>query len=410
MFQAIYYLIFIPTILYGFYFLITGLFVFKKAKIKIGKHAPKHKIAVLIASRNEEKVIGKLVESLLKQNYPKNLFEIFVVPNNCTDDTKGAAEKAGASIIDCKVKVTCKGDVLKYSFNYLIKNRDFDAFIIFDADNIVHANFLSRMNDALCEGYEVAQGYRDSKNPSDSWISGGYSLFYWVQNLFFSKARMSMNSSASINGTGFMVKKGVLEKYGFNTTTLTEDVEFTAQCALNDKKIVFIEDAITYDEQPFSFKVSWKQRSRWTIGNYQCCIKYSWRLFVASLKKKSLACLDMSLFFLAPIVQVVSVIALAILLVYNMIGIKLSDLFAFMFAWRYFFFAASYLFTIFIAVFVVRYNKKGVKNVLAGLLTYPLFLISWIPINVVCLFKKNAKWEQIKHTRDISIDKMSEKV
>ncbi|MDD3187068.1 MAG: glycosyltransferase family 2 protein [Bacilli bacterium] len=406
MFQLLYYLIFIPTLLYGLYFGLTGLFIFREAKVKIGKHKPKNKIAILVASRNEETVIGKLVDSLLKQNYPRSLYEVYVIPNNCTDNTDQAARDAGASIIECKHKVSSKGEVLKHVFDVLLK-KDYDAFIVFDADNIVHPNFLSRMNDALCEGYEVAQGFRDSKNPNDNWISGGYSLFYWGQNIFFSKARMSMNGSASINGTGFMVKRTVLEQYGFNPSTMTEDIEFTAQCALNGKQIVFVEDAITYDEQPFNFKVSWKQRKRWSIGTYQCLVKYSWKLFKASIKKRSLACFDMSLFFLAPVCQVIGMVLLGILLVYNWIGIRLNDLFAFMFAYRYVFFVLSYFLSVGIAIFVVKYNKKEVKNSLTGIMTFPFFLITWIPINIVCLYTKKVKWDPIKHTRDISIDNIT---
>ena len=388
MYEFIYYLIFIPLLFYGLYFGLTGLFIFKKKKFKIVNHNPKHKLAILVASRNEENVIGKLVESILKQKYPRELYEIYVIPNNCTDNTEKVAREAGAQIIECKQKVSSKGEVLKISFDYLMKNYDYDAFIIFDADNIVHPNFLKRMNDVLCEGYEVAQGFRDSKNPGDNWLSGSYSLFYWTQNVFFSKARMNMNGSASINGTGFMVKSTVLEEHGFNPTTMTEDIEFTAQCALNGKKIVFVEDAKTYDEQPFNFKVSWKQRKRWSIGTY-------------------LACFDMSLFFLAPVTQVVGVLLTILLVIYNFIGIRLNDIFAFMFAYRYLFFVLTYLLSIITAIFIVKYNKKQVKNILSGVLTFPIFLITWIPINIVCLFTKKIKWEPIKHTRDISIDNIT---
>lgn len=410
MFQFLYYIIFIPMVVYGLYFGLTGLFIFKKNKFKINHHKPKNRLAILIASRNEESVIGKLVDSLLKQNYPRELFEIFVIPNNCTDNTEGAARDAGASIIKCEHKVSSKGEVLKYTFDYLMKKDNFDAFIIFDADNIVHPNFLTRMNDTLCDGYEVAQGFRDSKNPKDNWITGGYSLFYWGQNIFFSKSRMAMGGSASINGTGFMIKSSVLEEYGFNPTTMTEDIEFTAQCALNGKKIVFVEDARTYDEQPFDFKVSWKQRKRWSVGTYQCLVKYSWKLFKQSFKKDSLACFDMSLFFLAPVVQVIGVIMAIVLILYNLLGIRLNDIFSFMFAYRYLFFVLSYILSVLLAIFVVKYNKKEVKNSLSGIMTFPLFLLTWIPINIVCLYTKKIKWEPIKHTRDISIDNLTSKI
>lgn len=407
MFQLIYYVIFIPILLYGLYFCITGLFIFKKNKRKIKTHQPKHRLAILIASRNEENVIGNLVDSLMKQNYPKDLFDVFVIPNNCTDNTEKVAKKNGAKIIKCKEKVSSKGEVLKYTFQNLLKEDHYDAYIIFDADNIVHPNFLRRMNDALCEGYEVAQGFRDSKNPQDNWLSGSYSLFYWGQNLFFSKARMSMNGSASINGTGFMIKNTVLKEIGFHPTTMTEDIEFTAQCALNHKKIVFVEDAFTYDEQPLNFHVSWKQRKRWSIGTYQCLFKYSWYLFKQAIKKRDLPCFDMSLFFLAPVVQLISFVLMIVLIIYDFLGIEINDLFTFLFAYKELFFILSYLLSILLALFVVKYHKKEVRNTFWGIFTFPIFLITWIPINIVCLFTKNITWEPIKHTRNISIDKMT---
>lgn len=407
MYQMIYYIIFIPILFYGLYFGITGLFIFRENKTKIGHHKSKHRLAVLIASRNEENVIGNLIDSLMKQNYPKELFDVYVLPNNCTDHTEEVAKENGAKIIQCKEKVSSKGEVLKYAFNYLLKDDNYDAYLVFDADNIVHSNFLKRMNDALCEGYEVAQGFRDSKNPEDNWISGSYSLFYWGQNLFFSRARMSMNGSASINGTGFMIKNTVLKEIGFHPTTMTEDIEFTAQCALHHKKIVFVDDAYTYDEQPFNFRVSWKQRKRWSIGTYQCLLTYSWRLFKQAIKKRDLPCFDMSLFFLAPVVQVIGVILMMVLILYNWLGIELNDLFSFLFAYKELFFILSYLFSVLIALFVVKYQKKEVKNTFFGIIMFPIFLLTWIPINIVCLFKKNISWEPIKHTRNISIDKMT---
>ena len=317
MIQIIYYILFILTLAYGLYFAITGLFGFKNINKKLLKqHKPKHHFAILIASRNEENVIGNLVSSLIKQNYPDDLYDIYVIPNNCDDDTEKVAKKAGANIIKCTVPTKSKGEVLKFTFDKL-KNKDIDAYVIFDADNVVHPDFLARMNDALCEGHKVAQGYRDSKNPGDNWISGSYSIFYWIQNFFFSKARMQIGGSAGINGTGFMIKKEIIDEYGFNTVTLTEDVEFTAQCALNHIGVFFVEDAITYDEQPLEFKASWKQRKRWSLGNLQCFKTYYKKLFRTYTKTRFLPCFDMFLTFMAPYVQVISCVLTFVLFLIN---------------------------------------------------------------------------------------------
>ena len=235
--KVAYYVIDVLLVMYILYYVITGLFAFKKnKKYIIRKYKAKYKIAVLIAARNEEKVIPNLLDSLNRQNYPKELYDVFVIPNNCTDNTKNVALEHNAKIIEVKEKVSSKGEVLRFAFDYMNNYYNkYDAYLIFDADNIVHPNFIRRMNDTLCSGYKVAQGFRDSKNPSDSWVSSSYSMFYLVQNFFFNRARMRMGWSSSINGTGFLVSKDVIDEYGFNTATITEDIEFAAQCALMKK-------------------------------------------------------------------------------------------------------------------------------------------------------------------------------
>ena len=186
MLVILYYIIFSITFVYGMYFAITGLFGFKNYhKSLFGKHKPKHKFGIVVPTRNEEQVIGALIKSLQHQNYPKDLYEIFVVPNNCTDNTEKAAREAGATIINCTVPVKYKADALKFTFQQLESRKDIDAYVDFDADNLVHPDFLARMNDALCEVVLVAQAFRDAKNMGDNWITGGYTLFYFIQNFFF---------------------------------------------------------------------------------------------------------------------------------------------------------------------------------------------------------------------------------
>ena len=407
MIQFLYYILFILCLAYGLYFFITGFFGFKNINKKLlKKHKSKNKFAVLIASRNEEDVIGHLVKSLLDQNYPKDLYDVYVIPNNCTDETEKVAKKAGAKIIKCTVPTKSKGEVLKFTFEELSKSKDIDAYVIFDADNVVHPDFLSKMNDALCEGYKVAQGFRDSKNPGDNWISGSYSIFYWIQNFFFSKARMQMGGSASINGTGFMIKKEIIDEYGFNTYTLTEDVEFTAQCALRGIKVMFVEDAITYDEQPSEFKASWKQRKRWSMGNIQCFRRYNKDLFRTYSKTGFIPCLDMLLSFMAPYIQILTTLLTVILILFKVFNIELYDVFSYMYAYGLLFFFITYLANVILNIFVIKYNKKSVKDILPGILLFTLFMLTWIPINFICMFKKDLTWEPIKHKRGMGIDEI----
>ncbi|MCR4581249.1 MAG: glycosyltransferase family 2 protein, partial [Bacilli bacterium] len=314
--KVIYYILTVVSLAYILYFGLTGLFAFKKSKTRIKKFSDKTKFAILIAARNEANVVGNLVKSLVNQKYDSNLYDVYVLPNNCSDNTADAAREAGAKVLDVTVPVKCKGDVLKFAFAQLEK-KDYDAYMVFDADNVVHPDFLHHMNNIYQSGYVCAQGRKDSKNMYDNWVSCSYSLFYSIQNLFFNKARTNVRMSATINGTGFMISKKFIDEVGFNPTTVTEDIELSIWCILNDVPVIYTDDAITYDEQPTGFGDSIKQRTRWSVGIIQCCKKYNKALFKKAIKDRDKSAMDKVLFNIAPYTQIISLIPFALLAVMN---------------------------------------------------------------------------------------------
>ena len=389
----------ILMIIYGIYYVIIGIFVFLKEK-KIKKTNAKNRFAIIIPARNEEKVIGNLLDSLKKQKYPKELYDVFVFPNNCNDKTKEIAIENNAKIIECSKKIKSKGEALKYSFKFLNDNFNcYDAFIIFDADNVVHPQFIEKMNDALCSGYQLAQGYRDSKNPHDTWISNCYTLYYMIQNHFFNRARMNIGQSSFINGTGFMIAKERLYKKGYNPKSMTEDIELSVKCAINNEEIAFVREAITYDEQITTLKESFKQRMRWSIGTNQCLLNYAPNLIQGGIKGK-LSCIDTLIFLMAPTIQILSSIAFTLHIILAIIyGIR-HDTFSSL--------LCCYLTSVALSIFVLKANNKRIKDNLKGILTLPMFILTWIPVNIIALCKRNYKWERIEHNKTINIDKVLE--
>lgn len=387
--------------IYGIYFLVVSLYPFKINKFEI-RNDKFHKFAIIVAARNEENVIGNLIESLQTQNYPSDKFDIVVIPNNCNDNTEEISKLKGAVIINCDIPVKSKGEVISFAFKHIFENNDvYDAFCIIDADNLVHPEFLTEMNKELCKGSMVAQGYRDSKNPSDSWISSCHSIYYWSMNCFFNGMRKSNILSAEVNGTGFMVHCDIVKMHGWDTFSMTEDIEFSIHCALNNYKIAWVPRAIVYDEQPLGFKESWKQRKRWSTGTLQCLSAYSIPLVKSIFKTKSIRSLDMFIFLISPSVQVIGLInfllyGLINLFVYkNNIDILLSKIFLpLVFSYLAFFCAC---------ILCIILEKKNFFKSLAGIATFPIFILSWIPITIICIFKKSDVWEEIKHTRAIKI-------
>jgi cellulose synthase/poly-beta-1,6-N-acetylglucosamine synthase-like glycosyltransferase len=398
----------IPLVLYSLYFVFLGLAAFKKSRNVIGSYAPQKRFAVLIAARNEEKVLPGLIDSLKRQEYPCRLYDIFVIPNNCTDNTLQTAADAGARILHIKMPVKTKGEILKQAFE-ILRPSGYDGYVIFDADNIVGLNFLKRMNDALCAGYHAAQGKRDSKNLKGNWISGCYTIYFGTINIFINRARMNLNRSANIYGTGYMVSTQLLAETGYPIKTLTEDMEYTMLCVLKDRRIVFVEDAVIYDEQPTTLMTSMRQRKRWTAGSYLCAHSYYSRLVSSAMKKSNKCALDVLLFALTPLFQVLLTVMPVITFFASVVGLGTAGV-SQVFSWfGLISVVAGYLGQVLFSGIVLLMQGIKIRDNIAGILTFPIFLMSWIPINFYCLFKTDVGWEPIDHKHNVSILQLYDK-
>lgn len=407
--EIILYILFGIVSLYGLYFFLTGIIGAVSNSQKPNKQSDlSTRFAIIVPARNEAGVIKNLIDSIKNSNYPSDKYEIFVIPNNCTDNTAEIARTCGATVTECKVPVKSKGDVLKYTFGLLAPRDDIDAYVIFDADNVVHRNFLTRIDAAMAKGYNVIQGFREAKNPYDNWISGSYTLFYLFQNIFFNYARVPFNGSSSINGTGFAIRKSLIDENGFETYTLTEDMEFSGQCALNKEKIFFARHAITYDEYPIGFKASWKQRKRWSAGVIECMKRYTPKLFVNFFKTGKISSLDMALVYMGPLMQLLSFAAALLAGVIELLEMR-GDVFTANDALTTLISAgAAYGLGIFFEALVLAINKKKIYRLLPGIFLFFFFMLTWIPINIVCFCRRQTKWEEIKHDRNISISEIKQ--
>ena len=400
-------LVWIITIFWLYQIMISlcSLVKIKDKPLKVNK---KHRFMAIIPAHNEETVVANLVESLKKQNYDKQLYDIYVIADNCTDNTAKVARDAGAIVYERfdETKKT-KGYALNWFLQQKIKeNAPYDALFVFDADNIVHPDFIKNMNKKLCQGEDVVQGYRDIKNPTDSWITAGYAIFYWTMHRFYHLARYNIGLSPLLNGTGFMVKFDVIKPQGWDTVTLTEDIEFSLQRIIKGKRLGWATDAIVYDEQPVGFKQSWSQRSRWTIGHIQCIKEYTKQLAVAAKENKTMMNFDGFLYIIGSIPMfIITLVLLATnFLMYAGNGMTEKELMINIL--RYL--VPTFLLPIGTALIVMLLDRRPIKPMAKGLACYPLFMGSWLLINFKCLFKRETTWEKINHVRDIKISDVEE--
>ena len=381
--------------LWGSYYLLVGLMSWRRP-MEYGRHPASTRFAVLVPARNEELVVGSLINTLLMQDYPPELYDIWVVPNQCTDHTALAARRFGAHVLECTVPVKSKGEVLRFAWERLA-HRGYDAVYLADPQ------FLREMNNAYRAGARVAQGFRDSKNPYDSVVSGCYSIYYWMMDRLHNGGRAGLGLPAMINGTGFMVAASVLERMGgWRTETISEDLELSVQCALEEVQVFWVPKAVTYDEQPLTFRESVKQRRRWTSGTLQVAGSYLPAVGRALAARPSGATWDVGATLLIPAYQMAALVNLAVsaLAAGQMGPDGFSPLLCAAGAAGSLAIAA--LGATLLAALVLTVEGKWDRRLGAALACYWLFLLSWIPITIHCMFQKTTVWEEIRHTRNLT--------
>lgn len=263
---------------YKVVYFIVGIFwtrKFSKAKIH-------HKYGIVIAARNEETVIGNLIDSIKKQDYPKELLTIFVVADNCTDKTAEIVRKKGGVCYERKDLLhRTKGYALEFLFSKIEKDygiESFEGYFVFDADNLLKEDYISRMNDAFDSGEKIITSYRHSKNFDENWISSTYAI-HWLRSIRTGhRARSVFHLATNIQGTGFLIANEIL-KNGWHYTSLTEDRALTVDSVANGYQITYQDEAIFYDEQPTNLKIALRQRLRWSKGHLLAFIETSPKLF-----------------------------------------------------------------------------------------------------------------------------------
>lgn len=453
----------VTVFLLTLYYLIISFFGLHKDSKDENNTVPTTSFALVVAAHNEELVIGQIIESLKSLDYPKGLFDIFVIADNCTDMTAEIACQHGVMVYErFESEKRGKGFALEWMFNKIFEmEKKYDAVVVFDADNLASKNFLKEMDKKLKQGYKVVQGYLDSKNPHDSWISEAYSIAFWSSNRLFQLARANLGLSNQIGGTGFCVDTNILKELGWGATCLTEDLEFTCKLVLNNFKVGWAHEAVVYDEKPLTLAQSWRQRKRWMQGYADVASRFFGKLVKKAITEGNIVALDCALYTIQPFVVIGLGISfvLTVLQNYSQNGLNifvlnalfpepvwnLFTIFQFLFTpfvmvlenkltKKMFGFFSLYSLNILIfnemfdststlysiaaahAVFflgflllLVTIEGKYSMKIFIWYLLYGVYTLTWIPITIQGVVDKNKKeWNHTKHTRQISINEIED--
>lgn len=395
---------------YQFFYIFVGMLK-KTINLKARKN---HRYAIIVSARNESSVIGNFIHSIKQQKYPAELLDVFIVADNCTDNTAEIARNAGAIVYErFNNTLVGKGYALDWIFKIIEEkhaDKKYDAFIIFDADNVVDANFVAEMNKVFDNGYRIITSYRNSKNYDENWITAGYSLWFLREARYLNNARMQLGTSCAVSGTGFLVSTDIIrENGGWIHHLLTEDIEFTTDSIIKGEKIGYCSNAILYDEQPTKFKQSYKQRLRWAKGFYQVFRKYGGKLFLG-IFKGNFSCYDMFMTLMpAMLFTLVSIAVNLVAIPYGFIarapemGLLLETLIQTVCGFYLMFFIMGMITTI------TEWQQIhcGKAKKILYLFSFPIFMLTYVPISIIALFRK-VKWEPINHSVSKTVDDICE--
>ena len=253
------------------------------------KHFPQsedyHSIAIIIPAHNEADVIGETVKLLLeKQTYPKELFDVYVIADNCIDNTASVAQKAGAHVLihrDDDPKHHCVAYALKYGIDALLNGeKNYDILIRFDADNHAKEDYLRVMNDAFCAGVEIARPFEASLNPTQNTWAAVSAAYYVRDSRIASNFRENIHTDSMLTGAGMMVAMKVLREIGgWDAMGLSEDAEFTINRMLENRRVHYVADAVVFEDQPSTMKDNFARLSRMGHGLHRLFYTHGFRLF-----------------------------------------------------------------------------------------------------------------------------------
>lgn len=408
--NTVVFILFTAMYIYQYYYIIVVLLKNKNVKSK-GKNIM-NKFAVIVSARNESDVIEEFIHTVDLQDYPSDLIDVYVIADNCSDDTAQKARIAGAHVYErFDNKKVGKGYALDFLFKILRSRKTkYDGYFIFDADNLLSRNYISEMNKVFNRKYKIVTSYRNSKNYDSNWISAGYSLWFLRESKYLNYARMLLNNSCAVSGTGFLISSEIIYKNnGWKYHLLTEDIEFTIDSIINGEKIGYCNSACFYDEQPTSFRDSWNQRMRWSKGFYQVFFKYGYNLFKSIFKNRDFSCYDMFM-TISPmmLISIVMILFNSSIFLYSLISndFQTSKL-AIGYVLSYFLNTYLMMYLLGLLTTITEWNRiqcKGYKKIFYTF-TFPIFMFTYMPISICSIFKK-VEWKQIKHSINKSIEDM----
>ena len=388
-------------IISAFILLIYSYLVMPRCYLKPKKYNNKKRYCILIPARYESKVINNLLLSITKQTTKINPKDIYIIVESIKDKTVDIAKQYNMNIILREnLSLKRKGYALNDAVTYILKKQiHYDAYFIFDADNILDKDFIKNMEKSINEGYDIGIGYRNTKN-SNTLVSASSALTFSMINTMLNERKNKYHNNLTISGTGYYIKGSIIEEWNsFPFHSLTEDYELTLYAILHNLTTTYNKKAIFYDEQPDNFNVSLKQRTRWVKGYFEARKKYINKISKSETKNDPNFASKVNAFLgVTPYIYII--IGLLIILVNILITKGITTFLCYLTIFLLLIYTVLSIFTI----IMLKKEKNSLnisKSMKIKVIFYnPIFMFSYIICLLRTIFIKDIKWDRIEHNKN----------
>ncbi len=388
-------LLFLSVLLYLFFLAAASLWPEKARPVDSGQRAT---FAILIPAHDESGVLQRTLDNIAEVDYPADHYKIFVVADNCSDNTAEIARKGGAICWERTSEEFGKGFAVKYGFDRLVEyeqeegaqddgglNR-FDAFLQIDADTLMNQSYLQALSRRIQEGAQAVQSNAIVLHPESSPMESlAYLGSVLNRNLRY-KGRTRLGFTTNLTGT-MCFASDVIRKHGWIATSIVEDIEYTMFLHLNDVRVVFAPEAMIYIEIPESFKEAKQQRKRWDGGKFKIRNKYLKKVIVEGIKRRDVSYFDSAMELMIPPFSIFATLIIAcffLFLLLDFSGLNLNF---------YIWISVVSGLAIYVATGLILAGTS--LKVYRNLLYAPYYILwrSWIVIQSACSKKKLGYYE-----------------
>ncbi|GAA0310633.1 cellulose synthase/poly-beta-1,6-N-acetylglucosamine synthase-like glycosyltransferase [Gracilibacillus halotolerans] len=349
-------------------------------------------VNVFIPAHNEEVVIRQTLKAMARLHYPKDKLQIILICDNCSDRTKEIGDEFAANYPFIRVietKGVYKGKGKSSALNYALKQSNGEVIAVYDADNTPERKAVWHLVMGLVNDQKAGAivGKFRVINAARTWLTKFINIetitFQWMAQA----GRFRWFRITTIPGTNFAIRRKIMEKLGgWDTSALTEDTELTIRVYSLGYHIRFFPAAITWEQEPETLHVWWRQRTRWARGNQYVVLKFLGRMF--SLRSKKMM-FDIIYFFFTYFLFFFGVILSNILFIVNLfydLNLSIGNVALILWAMAFLLFLTEIMITL-----SIEKNQLTIKNMLYVVLMYFTYSQMWIALVIYALILETKR-------------------